>query len=103
MARYAVAQASLDRYQRERDDFLGGIAAMDETSARSYESNFKRQSNERKHPGSPRPKKVRPTRCTVNVMFIVAYGIDGVILYHTVPPRQTVNAAHLRPAIRKKL
>jgi len=43
-------------------------------------------------------------------MFIVAYDIDGVILHHTVPQRQTVNAAyhcnflrnHLRPALRRK-
>ena len=40
---------------------------------------FKRQSNELKHPGSPRPKKVRPTQCTVKVMFIVAYDIDAVL------------------------
>ena len=43
-------------------------------------------------------------------MFIVAYGIDGAILHHAVPPRQTVNAAYyctfpqhnLRPALRRK-
>ena len=44
---------------------------------------------------SPRPKKVRPRQCAVKVMFIVAYDIDGVILQHAVPPRQTVNAAVL--------
>ncbi|KAJ4434037.1 hypothetical protein ANN_16356 [Periplaneta americana] len=46
----------------------------------------------------------------VKVMFIVAYDIDGVILHHTVPPSQTVNADyycrflqhHLRPALRRK-
>ena len=38
--------------------------------------------------------KVYPTQCVVNVMFIVAYDIDGVILHHAVPPRQTVNAAY---------
>ena len=59
-------------------------------------------------PGCPRPKKVRPTQCAVKVMFIVAYDIDGAMMHHTVPPRQTVNAAyycmflkhHLRPALR---
>ncbi|KAJ4438703.1 hypothetical protein ANN_14650 [Periplaneta americana] len=69
-----------------------------------------RQSNEWKHPGSPRPKKVRPTQSAVKVMFIVAYDIDGVILHHAVPPRQTVNTDyyyrflqhHLRPALRRK-
>jgi transposase len=43
-------------------------------------------------------------------MFIVAYDIHGVILYHAQPQRQTVNAAyccnflenHVRPAFRRK-
>ncbi|KAJ4450955.1 hypothetical protein ANN_02390 [Periplaneta americana] len=81
-------KALLHRYQREDDDFLGRIVAMDETLTRSYEPNLKRQSNEWKHPGSPpRPKKVRPTQSAVKEMFIVAYDIDGVILHHAVPPR----------------
>ena len=69
--RFAVWQALLDRYQREGDDFLGWIVAKDETRARSYEPNLKRQSNEWKHPGSPSPKKVHPAQCAVKVMFIV--------------------------------
>ncbi|KAJ4429951.1 hypothetical protein ANN_22155 [Periplaneta americana] len=85
-------KALLHRYQGEGDDFLGKIVAMDETWTRSYEPNLKRQSNEWKHPGSPRPKKVRPTQSAVKEMFIVAYDIDGVILHHAVPPRQTENA-----------
>ena len=43
--RSTVAQALLDWYQREGDDFLGQNVAMDETLARSYELNLKRQSN----------------------------------------------------------
>ena len=46
----------------------------------------------------------------MKVMFIVPYDIDGAILHHTVPPRQTVNTDyyctflqhHLRWAIRRK-
>ena len=81
-----------------------------ETWACSYTPNLKRQSNEWKHPGYPRPKKARPTQFAVKMMFIVAYDTDGVILHHVVPPRQTVNAAyyctflqhHLCPAPRRK-
>ncbi|KAJ4430699.1 hypothetical protein ANN_19290 [Periplaneta americana] len=59
---------------------------------------------------SSRPKKVRPTQSAVKVMFIVVYDIAGVILHHTVPPRQTAIADyycrflqhHLRPALRRK-
>jgi len=107
---YAIAQDLLDQNQREGDDFLGMIVTLDETWARSYEPHLKQQSNEWKHPGSPRPKKVRPTQSNVKAMFIVPYDNDGVILHHTVPRRQTVNAAyycnfllnHLCPALRRK-
>ena len=45
----------------------------------------------------------------MKVMFIVACGIDGVILHYAVPQTQSVNAAiyctflqhHLRPALRR--
>ncbi|KAJ4445497.1 hypothetical protein ANN_07305 [Periplaneta americana] len=70
-------RALLHRYQREGDYYLGRIVAMDETWTRSYEPNLKRQSNEWKHPGSPRPKKVRPTQSAVKEMFIVACDTDG--------------------------
>jgi hypothetical protein len=107
---YGIAQDMLNRYQREGDDFLGRIITTDETWARSYEPQLKRQSSEWKHPGSPRPKKVRPAQGGVKVMFIVAYDIHGVILYHAAPKRHRVNAAyycnflkhHLRPALRRK-
>ena len=83
---------------------------MNGTWTRLYEAHFKLQSNEWKHPSSPRPNKVRPTHYAAKVMFTVAYDIDEVILHHAVPPRQTVNAAyyckfllhHLRPALRRK-
>ena len=83
---------------------------MDETWARSYETNFKSQSNEWKYSSSPHPKKVCPIQCALKVMFTVAYD-DGVILYHAVLSRQTVNSAynctllqhHLHPALRRKL
>jgi len=70
--RYATAQDLLNRYQREDEDFLGRIDTLDETWARSYEPHLKRQSNEWKHPGSHRPKTVRPTQSNVKAMFIVA-------------------------------
>ena len=83
---------------------------LDETWARSYEPNLKRQSNEWKYLGSLRQKKVRTTQRSVELMFIVACDFDGIILHHAVPPRQMVNSDyyctflqhHLRPALRRK-
>ena len=91
---YAVAQVLLNQYKKEGDDFLGWIITMDETCARSNEPTW----NANQINGS-----------ILVLMFIVVYDIDGVILHHAVPPRQTVNAAyycmflqhHFHPALRK--
>ena len=77
--RCTIAQTLLDRYQRDGSDFLERSIAIYETWARSYERNSKCQSNEWKHPGSPRSKKVHPTLCAAKVIFIVVYDIDEVI------------------------
>ena len=61
MAPLGSRKTLLDRYEREGDDFIVRIVAMDETWIRWYEPNLKRQSNEWKHSGIPRPKKVHPT------------------------------------------
>ena len=45
-------------------------------------------------PGSSHSKSVHPTQWAVKVMFIVAYDIDGVILYYGIPSRQTLNVAY---------
>ena len=37
-----------------------------------------------------------------NVMFIVAFEIDGIILHHAVPPRQMVNAAYYCTVVANK-
>ena len=64
--------------------------------------------NEWKHLRS-HPERVHPIQSAVKVMFIVPYGIDGVILCHAVPPRQMVNTDycmflqhHLCPVLRRK-
>ena len=38
------------------------------------------------------PKKLRPTQCAVKMMFIVAYGNDGVIFLYAVYPRLPTTA-----------
>ena len=64
--------------------FLRRIIVFDETWARSYEPQLKRQSNEWRHYGSPRKTKVPHTAINTKVMVILVYVCDGVILVHTV-------------------
>ena len=54
---------------------------------------MKRQSNEWRHYGSPRKSKVQ-NPSNVKVMVILVHDFDGVILMHTVPQQQTVNAQY---------
>ena len=89
---------------------LNNIITIDETWVRAYEPELKRQSVEWRHDGSPRRQKFRQNPSPVKLMIILAYDVQGVILCHFVPHRQTVNAANyhaylqnnLRRAIRNK-
>ncbi|PSN43656.1 hypothetical protein C0J52_16680, partial [Blattella germanica] len=89
---------------------LNRIIAIDETWARAYEPELKRQPAEWRHQGSTRKRKVHQTPSPVKLMVILAYDIRGIILCNFVPHRQTVNAAYydaylqnnLRRAVRNK-
>lgn len=108
--RYDASRTHLERYRREGEGFLRRIITIDETWARAYEPQLKRQSNEWRHHGSPRKVTVRNTTTNVKAMLIIAYDCDGVIINHTVPQRQTVTAEYycnflqnnLRAALRRK-
>ncbi|KAJ4450719.1 hypothetical protein ANN_02149 [Periplaneta americana] len=82
------------RYEREGEVLVWCISTIDETWARSYEPQLKHQSDEWHHQGSPRKTTVRQTLTDVTAMLILAYDWDGVILKHTIPPRQNVNAEY---------
>ncbi|KFM72497.1 Transposable element Tcb1 transposase, partial [Stegodyphus mimosarum] len=59
--RYDAARTHLERYEREEDAFLSRIITLDETWARLYQPELKRQSNEWRHHGSPRRSKFPQT------------------------------------------
>jgi len=82
--RYNTARNHLERYEREGEAFLRRIITLDETWARLYEPQLKRQSNEWRHYESPRKSKVCQNPSNVKVMVILVYDCDGVILTHTV-------------------
>lgn len=101
--RYEAARTHLERYEREGEPFLRRIITIDETWAKSYEPQLKRQSSEWRHHGSPRKTTVRQTATNVKTMLILAYDWDGVILKHVVPPRQTIDAAYYCSFLRNNL
>jgi len=67
--RYESARMHLERYKKKGDAFLHRTIALDEAWARAYESEMKRQSNDRRHYGSPRKTKVRQNPSNAKVML----------------------------------
>ncbi|XP_055939356.1 uncharacterized protein LOC129968990 [Argiope bruennichi] len=92
--RYDAARTHLERYEREGEALLLRIITLNETWSRSYQPKLKRQSNEWRHYGSPRSSKFLQSPRNVKVMLILVYDWDDVILMHTVPPQQAVNAQY---------
>ena len=94
MQKWLQYDAARNHLEREGEAFLHRIITLDETWAKSYKPQMKRQSNEWRHYGSPRKSKVRQNPSSVKVLVILVYDCDGVILTHTVPRQQTVNAQY---------
>ncbi|XP_037790720.1 uncharacterized protein LOC119586096 [Penaeus monodon] len=61
----------------------------------------KRQSFQRKHPGSPRPKKVRQSNFTLKLIIIPFFDSKSMIYIHWVPSEQTVNKEYYVEALRE--
>ena len=84
--------------------------AADETWARSFEPELKRQSAQWRSPTSPQPQKAIWGYAKQKVMHIVFYTSKKVLCNYAVPPKTTVTAElyrwvlihKLRPAIAKK-
>jgi hypothetical protein len=53
---------------------------MDETWIHMYNSETKEQSKERRHSGSPRPKKFKTQKLSGKVLAFVFWGQDGILL-----------------------
>ena len=68
------------------------VITGDEAWIYEYDPETKRQSEEWKHPGSPRTKKARKSRSKIKTMLIIFFEIRGVIHHEYVPAGRTVNA-----------
>ena len=108
--RVKIARSLLHRYGEEGDEMLQRIVAIDETWARSFEPELKRQSSEWHTKDSMRPLKFRRSQNCPKMLMIFAYDFRGVLTAHRVPTGRTVNKEYyekylrtvLRPALRRK-
>ena len=70
---------------------LGALVTCDESWIYCYDPETKRQSSQRKHASSPRPKKARQNKSTHKLTMIPFFDSTGMIYMHWVPTGQTVN------------
>ena len=105
----SISQKHLRRLRIEKTDYIDSIVAADETWARSFEPELKRQSAQWRSLTSPRPQKAIWGYAKQKVMHIVFYTSKKVLCNYAVPPppKTTVTAKlyrwvlilKLRPAI----
>ena len=78
------------QYNDEGDTLLNRVVTCDETWIHFFEPDSKQQCLVWKHPSSPSPTKALISKSAGKVMTILFCDIQGIILYHFVPPKTTV-------------
>ena len=80
---------------------LDALVTCDESWIYCYDLETKRQSSQRKHAGSPRPKKARQSKSTHKLLMIPFFDSTGMIYMHWVPTGQTVNKEYYVEVLRE--
>ena len=84
----------LQHYAREGNEFLARVLAGVESWCHHFEPESKRQSLQRKHPGSPPPKKSKAIDTSAGKVMLMFFGQDGPLLIDFLQRGTTVNAQH---------
>lgn len=108
--RLVTCRNHLRRYRIEGEQFLSRVITGDETWARSYEPELKRQSAEWLPVDSPRPSKAIRGMPKMKSMHIIFYSSKKILVNYPVPQRTTVTGElyrwvlvhKLRPALLQK-
>ena len=87
--RTRICASHLRRFRREGNQFLHRIIAGDETWARAFQPELKRQSAQWLSNGSPRPTKTSRSPTPVKAMHIVFFDVHGLLIEHAVPTGTT--------------
>ena len=80
---------------------LDALVTCNESWIYCYDPETKRQSSQRKHAGSPRPKKARQSKSTHKLLMIPFFDSTGMIYMHWVPTRQTVSKEYYVEVLRE--
>ena len=80
---------------------LDTLMTCDESWIYCYDPETKRQSSQRKHGGSPRPRKARQSKSTHKSLMIPFFDSTGMIYMHWVPTGQTINKEYYVEVLRE--
>ena len=80
---------------------LDALVTYDESWIYCYDPETKRKSSQRKHTGSPRPKKARQSKSTHKLLMIPFFDSTGMIYMHWVPTGQAVNKEYYVEVLRE--
>jgi len=75
-----LSEQLLEFFRRDPHDFLSRLVTMDETWLYHYGPETKQQSMERRHSGSPHPKKFRVRKSNGKVLASIIWNQDGILL-----------------------
>ena len=98
-----ICQQNLDRYDKEGDAFLDRIITGDETWVHHYESGYRRQIMEWKHPQSPIRKKFKGQPSAGKLMRTVFWDSQGPVLEHYQDKGTTINSAYYSEILTDRL
>jgi len=92
----------LEFFRRDPNNFLSRLVTMEETWLYHYDPETKQQSIEKRHSGSPRPKKFRVQKSAGKVFASIFRDQDGILLIDYVPKGQTINAEYYSSLLVKR-
>lgn len=92
--RAEVCQELLDRFNIDREGFIGRLVTVDETWVHHYDPETKQQSMQWKHVNSPPPKKFRVQKSAGKVMATVFWDSEGIIMVDYLEKGKTVSGEY---------
>lgn len=88
------SQHCLDRFQRNKSDFLRRFVTTDETWVHHYTPESKIQSKQWTESGCSAPKKAKAVKSAGKVMASVFWDSNGILMIDYLPKGQTINGEY---------
>jgi histone-lysine N-methyltransferase SETMAR len=97
--RIDICRQNLRKFKRK----MNSIVTMDESWVHFYDPKTPKELQMWKNPNSPRPKAVKSARFVNKVVLIAFFDSRGMVYYHYLKKRSTVNGNHFIKSRRKAI